>query len=113
MFSIAKSDGEIKWEFSTDAKLAYATPNLVTAANGDVELVLPVPKRVIGLDPVDGTQKWYATNQFEGESNASMIVDSDVVYVYGGFLSVGSMAVRVGGKAVSYTHLTLPTTPYV
>jgi len=46
VFSIAKSDGEIKWEFSTDAKLAYATPNLVTAANGDVELVLPVPKRV-------------------------------------------------------------------
>ena len=81
VFSIAKSNGEIKWEFSTDAKLAYATPGLVTAANGDVELVLPVPKRVIGLDPIDGTQKWYATNQFEGESNASVIVDSDVVYL--------------------------------
>ena len=26
VFSIAKSDGEVKWEFSTDAKLAYATP---------------------------------------------------------------------------------------
>ena len=65
VFSIAKADGKIKWEFSTDAKLAYATPGLVTAANGDVELVLPVPKRVIGLDPNDGTQKWYATNRFE------------------------------------------------
>ena len=106
VFSIAKSNGEIKWEFSTDAKLAYATPGLVTAANGDVELVLPVPKRVIGLDPIDGTQKWYATNQFEGESNASVIVDSDVVYIYGGFRSVGSMAVRVGGKGdVTKSHV--------
>ncbi len=106
VFSIAKSDGETKWEFSTDAKLAYATPNLVTAANGDVELVLPVPKRVIGLDPNDGTQKWYATNQFEGESNASVIVDNDVVYIYGGFRSVGSMAIRVGGKGnVTKSHV--------
>jgi len=79
---------------------------LVTTANGDVELVLPVPKRVIGLDPVDGTQKWYATNRFEGESNASVIVDSDVVYIYGGFRSVGSMAIRVGGEGnVTKSHV--------
>jgi len=116
VFSIAKTDGEIHWEFSADTQLAYATPGLVTASDGDVELVLPVPKRVIGLDPIDGTQKWYATNRFEGESNASVIVDNDVVYIYGGFRSVGSMAVRVGGKGnVTESHVLWKTrdTAYV
>ena len=116
VISIAKANGEINWEFSTDAKLAYATPNLATAANGDVELVLPVPKRVIGLDPTNGKQKWYAKNWFEGESNASVIVDKDVVYIYGGFRSVGSMAIRVGGEGdVTKSHVLWSTrdTAYV
>ena len=116
VFSIAKANGEINWEFDADTKLAYATPGLVTAANGDVELVLPVPKRVIGLDPNDGTQKWFATNWFEGESNASVIVENDVVYIYGGFRSVGSMAVRAGGKGdvtESYVIWSTRDTAYV
>ena len=106
VFSIAKSDGEINWEFEADTTLAYATPNLVTTAEGEVELILPVPKRVIGLNPVDGKQKWYATNNFEGESNASVIVDKDIVYIYGGFRSVGSMAIKTGGEGnVTDTHV--------
>lgn len=98
VLSISKANGDIQWEFDAKTKLAYATPNLVTTADGEVELILPIPKRVIGLNPVDGTQKWFATNQFEGESNASVIVDKDVVYIYGGFRSVGSMAIRTGGE---------------
>lgn len=116
VFSISKTDGEIKWEFDAETKLAYATPNLVTNAAGEVELILPVPKRVIALDPNDGTQKWYATNRFEGESNASVIVDKDIVYIYGGFRSVGSMAIRTGGKGnVTDSHVLWKTrdTSYV
>ena len=106
VFSISKLDGEIQWEFEAETKLAYATPNLVTTADGEVELILPVPKRVIGLNPVDGTQKWYATNQFEGESNASVIIDKDLVYIYGGYRSVGRMAIRTGGKGdVTQSHV--------
>ena len=98
VFSISKTDGEIQWEFEAKTTLAYATPSLVTTADGEVELILPVPNRVIGLNPVDGKQKWYATNQFDDESNATAIVDNDIVYVYGGFRSVGSMAIRTGGE---------------
>ena len=106
VFSIAKADGEIKWEFKAETTLAYTTPNFVTAANGDVEMILPVPKRVIGLDPANGSQKWYATNRFEGESNATAIVDKDITYIYGGFRSVGSMAIRAGGQGdVTKTHV--------
>ncbi len=106
VFSISKSDGEINWEFDAKSKLAYATPTLVTNAEGEVELVLPVPNRVIGLNPVDGTQKWFATNKFDNESNASVLVDKDIIYIYGGFRSVGSMAMRVGGMGdVTKSHV--------
>ena len=116
VFSIAKTDGEIQWEFQAETALAYTTPRFITAANGDVELILPVPKRVIGLDPTDGSQKWFATNRFEGESNATAIVDNDIAYVYGGFRSVGSMAIRAGGKGdVTKSHVLWSTrdTSYV
>lgn len=106
VLSISKANGDINWEFEAETTLAYATPNLVTAANGEVELILPIPKRVVGLNPEDGTQKWYATNKFEGESNASVIIDKDIVYIYGGFRSVGSMAIRVGGTGdVTKSHV--------
>ena len=106
VLSISKANGDINWEFEAETTLAYATPNLVTAANGEVELILPIPKRVIGLNPEDGTQKWYATNKFEGESNASVIIDKDIIYIYGGFRSVGSMAIRVGGTGdVTKSHV--------
>ena len=106
VLSISKANGDINWEFEAETTLAYATPNLVTAANGEVELILPIPKRVIGLNPEDGTQKWYATNKFEGESNASVIIDKDIVYIYGGFRRVGSLAIRVGGTGdVTKSHV--------
>lgn len=106
VFSISKTDGEIKWEFDTKSKLAYATPNLVKAADGSVEMVVAVPNKVIGLDPSDGTEKWYVTNKFDNEVNSSVMVDEDVVYVYGGFQSVGSMAIRAGGEGdVTKSHV--------
>ena len=106
VFSISKTDGEIQWEFDAQTKLAYATPGLITTAAGEVELILPIPNRVIGLNPKDGTQKWFATNQFANESNASVIVDKDIVYIYGGFRSVGSMAIRSGGSGdVTESHV--------
>jgi len=106
VMSISKANGKTAWEFEADTKLAYATPSIVTTAAGEAELILPIPKRVIGLNPVDGKQKWFATNQFEGESNASVIVDKDIVYIYGGFRSVGSMAIRTGGQGdVTESHV--------
>ena len=98
VFSISKADGEIQWEFDTKSTLAYATPNLVKTKDGETELVVAVPNKVIGLNPDDGKEKWFVTNKFDDEVNGSVMVDEDIVYVYGGFQSVGSMAIRSGGK---------------
>ena len=106
IFSLDKSDGSIQWEFDTKATLAYATPNLVKTAKGEMELVVAVPEKVIGLDPKTGKEKWFATNKLLNEVNGSVMVDGDVVYVYGGFRGVGSQAVRAGGSGdVTKTHV--------
>ena len=116
IFSLSKSDGEIKWEFDTKSTLAYATPNLVKTPAGETELIVAVPNKIIGLNAESGSEKWYVTNKFDNEVNASVIVEDDIIYVYGGFRSVGSMAVRAGGSGnVTDSHVLWSTrdTSYV
>ena len=106
IFSISKENGEQVWEFDTKSTLAYATPNLAKTKNGETELIVAVPNKVIGLDPETGQEKWYVTNNFDNEVNASILVDGEIVFVYGGFRSVGSMAIRTGGSGnVTESHV--------
>ena len=106
IFSLDKSDGSTQWEFDTKATLAYATPNFVKTAKGEMELVVAVPEKIIGLDPKTGKEKWFAKNKLLNEVNGSVMVDGDVVYVYGGFRGVGSQAVRAGGSGdVTESHV--------
>ena len=106
IFSISKKNGEQKWEFDTQSKLAYATPNLAKNKAGETELIVAVPNKVIGLNADTGKEKWYVTNNFDNEVNGSILVDDDIVFVYGGFRSVGSMAIRTGGEGdVTKSHV--------
>ena len=106
IFSISKENGQQVWEFDTKSTLAYATPNLAKNKDGETELIVAVPNKVIGMDPNTGTEKWYVTNNFDNEVNGSILVDGDIVFVYGGFRSVGSMAIRTGGSGnVTESHV--------
>ena len=73
------------------AKLG-GTPNLLTTKTGEMELVVPVPEKVYGVDPQTGQQKWFVTTTLKNEMNGSVIVKDDVAYLYGGFRGVGSLA---------------------
>ena len=78
-------------------ELAYGTPSIVRLADGREEIVVAVPSEVWGLDPATGKIRWYATHSLTGNISPSVIVDGDVAYVFGGFRSAGSLAVRAGG----------------
>lgn len=96
--------------------LAYGTPALVRLADGRAELVIAVPEEVWGLDPASGRIRWYAAHQLTGNVSPSVVVDGDVVYVFGGFRSAGSLAVRAGGTGdVTKSHVlwTSRTSSYV
>ena len=106
ILAINKSDGEIKWEFDAQSRMAYSTPSLVTAKNGTVELIVAVPTKVFGVNPENGKQKWQATTTLINEVNASIMVDGDIAFIYGGYQGVGSLAVRAGGEGdVSQSHV--------
>lgn len=106
ILSINKSDGEVKWEFDAESRMAYSTPNLVKSSEGTTELVVAIPEKVYGIDPENGKQKWHAKTNLMNEVNASIMVQGDVAYIYGGYQGVGSLAVRAGGKGdVTDSHV--------
>jgi outer membrane protein assembly factor BamB len=106
ILSINKSDGKIKWEFDAGSRMAYSTPNLVKTKDGTTELVVAVPEKVYGIDPDTGKQKWHANTTLINEVNASIMVEGDIAFIYGGYQGVGSLAVRAGGKGdVSKSHV--------
>lgn len=106
VYCVRCEDGSIVWEFDPKSTLVYATPNLLRTRDGAVELILPVPERVYGIDPETGKQKWFADTTLTNEMNGSVIVKDDVAFLYGGFQGVGSLAVRGGGSGdVTDSHV--------
>ena len=116
IYSIDKKDGSINWDFNTESTLVYSTPNLLKTADGQMELIVPAPKKVFGIDPDTGKQKWYVTTTLLNEMNGAVIVEDDIAYMYGGFRGVGSVAVRGGGSGDvtnSHTLWTSKDTSYI
>jgi outer membrane protein assembly factor BamB len=99
--------GREVWKAEAAAlELAYGTPSIVRLADGREELVVAVPSEVWGLDPATGKIRWHATHALTGNVSPSVLVDGDVVYVFGGFRSAGSLAVRAGGTGdVTKSHV--------
>ncbi|MEM8733935.1 MAG: PQQ-binding-like beta-propeller repeat protein [Planctomycetota bacterium] len=106
ILSVNTTDGTVKWKFNTESSLVYATPNLLKTAAGDLELIVPAPEKVFGIDPETGKEKWFVTTTLQNEMNGSVIVEDDIAYMYGGFRGVGSLAVRGGGSGdVTDSHV--------
>jgi outer membrane protein assembly factor BamB len=102
-----RATGQEVWKAEATAlELAYGTPAFATLPDGTEDLVVAVPEEVWGLDPASGTIRWYATHALTGNVSPSVVVDGDVAYVFGGFRSAGSLAVRAGGRGdVTKTHV--------
>ena len=99
--------GREVWKAEAAAlELAYGTPAIARLADGREDIVVAVPSEVWGLDPATGKIRWYASHALTGNISPSVIVDGDVVYVFGGFRSAGSLAVRAGGSGdVTKSHV--------
>jgi len=99
--------GREVWKAEAAAlELAYGTPAIARIADGREDIVVAVPSEVWGLDPATGKIRWYASHALTGNISPSVIVDGDVVYVFGGFRSAGSLAVRAGGSGdVTKSHV--------
>jgi outer membrane protein assembly factor BamB len=115
--ALDKRTGKEVWKAEAAAlELAYGTPGIARLADGTEEIVVAVPGEVWGLDPRTGKLRWHAEMGLTGNVSPSVIVDGDVIYVFGGFRSSGSLALRAGGRGdVTKSHVlwTSRTSSYV
>ena len=117
IIALDKTSGKEIWkQKSRNLELAYGTPRIVKTSEGDTELIFSAPEKLWGMDPADGTTKWFAKTPMTGNVSPSVIVDGDTIYSFGGYRSAGSISVRAGGNDdVSKTHVnwTSRTSSYV
>jgi outer membrane protein assembly factor BamB len=104
--ALQKSTGEQLWKAEAGLlELAFGTPTLVELGD-DAELVIGVPEEIWSLDPVNGQLKWYAETNLTGNVSPSVVAGDGIVYLFGGYRSSGSHALRVGGKGdVTDSHM--------
>ena len=105
--ALDRKTGRQAWKAeAATLELAYGTPGLVTLDDGTQDLVIAVPGEVWGLDPATGKMRWHAEMGLTGNVSPSVVIDGTTVYVFGGFRSSGSLAIRAGGRGdVTKSHV--------
>ncbi|MGL5095114.1 MAG: PQQ-binding-like beta-propeller repeat protein, partial [Planctomycetia bacterium] len=97
--ALDKKTGKEIWKASAQAlELAYGTPGVAATKDGRRELVVAVPSEAWGLNLDTGKLNWYAQHELTGNVCPSVVVDGETLYVFGGFRSAGSLALRAGGQ---------------
>lgn len=106
LVALDKHTGRELWRAGGDMiELAYSTPSIIET-NGRTDLVFPIAQEIWGLNPDTGKLRWYATHGLPGNVSPALIQDGDVVYLFGGYPTQGSAAVRLGGKGdVTASHI--------
>ena len=96
--ALNKHSGEVVWKAEGgNLELAYGTPALVETDNG-TEIVIGVPEELWGLNPETGKLRWFATHKLPGNISPSLIHADGIGYVFGGYPTSGSAAIKLGGK---------------
>ncbi len=106
IYALDKKTGKEIWKVQTDkTELTYGTPALVDLAGGTQEMVIAVPNEVWGFNPDTGDCTWWATTELRGNISPSVLGARGVVYVFGGYPKIRSLALRAGGtQDVTTTH---------
>jgi len=107
VIALDKKSGKEKWRAKADGlELAYGTPVIANVNEQRDDLIIAVPGEIWGLNPNTGKLVWYVTTSLTGNLSPSVILKDNVVYVFGGYRSSGSLAVKIGGEGdVSKSHV--------
>lgn len=97
LVALDRKTGKQLWKASGDnVDLAYSTPSILES-NGRTDLVFPLADEIWGLNPETGKLRWFATHGLPGNISPCLIRDQEVVYLFGGFPTAGSAAIKLGG----------------
>lgn len=106
LFALDKKTGKQLWEARGDSiDLAYSTPSIFESG-GRTDLVFPIADEVWGLNPDTGKMRWFATHHLPGNISPCLIQDGDRAYLFGGYPTQGSAAIKLGGQGdVTSSHI--------
>lgn len=86
--------------------LAYGTPTVVEVAPDRTDILIAAPRELWGLNAETGRLRWYVEHTLEGNICPSVVVADQTAFIFGGFRSNGSLAVRLGGQGnVTNSHV--------
>lgn len=107
IIALDKQTGKERWRAKADGlELAYGTPIIAKVNDQRDDLIIAVPGEIWGLNPNSGKLVWYVTTSLTGNLSPSVILKDNIVYVFGGYRSSGSMAVKIGGEGdVTKSHV--------
>jgi len=98
LFALDKKTGKQLWKAGGDKiDLAYGTPSIIEAG-GRTDLVFAIADEIWGLNPETGKMRWFATHNLPGNISPCLIQDQDIIYLFGGYPTQGSAAIKLGGK---------------
>lgn len=104
LVALDKATGKEVWR-ADGIKEAWNTPLLVSGTSGSPELVVPIFRQILGIDPDSGEKRWTCNTNINWYMVPSPVTDgTGVVYCIGG-RSGGALAVRLGGQGdVTESH---------
>ncbi|HCN77805.1 MAG TPA: serine/threonine protein kinase [Verrucomicrobiales bacterium] len=105
-FALDKKTGKEIWKADGDAVgMAYGTPSLIESG-GRTDLVVALAEEVWGMNPETGKLRWFAAHRLPGNVSPTIVHDATTAYLYGGYPTAGSVAVKLGGKGdVTQSHI--------
>lgn len=107
LMAFERKTGKMVWSApASTLELAYGTPIIVRVNETRDDVVIAVPGEVWGLNPLTGKLVWYAETTLTGNLSPSVTQDGEMLYVFGGYRSSGSLALRTGGVGdVTKSHI--------
>ena len=104
LVALDKETGKEAWR-SGGIRGSWNTPLLVETGEGETELVVSVPEKILGFDPATGKQLWHCVGiPDRGYVCPSVVADKGGVYAIGGRKNT-ALAVRTGGEGdVTASH---------
>lgn len=104
LVALDKESGAEVWR-TGGIREAFNTPLLAPAAEGQTDLVLAYPWKVLGYDPATGQQRWWTdSGPITWYMVPSLVAQEGTAYCIGG-ASGQALAVRTGGSGeVTHTH---------
>ncbi len=103
LFAFDRKTGREVWR-AGEIREAWNTPTLLTVPGGQPELIVPVPRSVMGLEPSTGKRLWTCDTGISWYMVPSVVTEAGVAYCTGG-RSGDALAVRAGGRGdVTHSH---------